>query len=450
MTNNKNQHMMKKLLIALASLAMMLSGTQAFAQGKYGADSAECIKYLSYYSEYYKSKSYDEAIPNWREAFRLCPPQANQNMLINGAVLIRRLITQNARNQEYKNALLDTLVLVHNLRAQYYPAYATTARNNKGVDLHNYADKNDVQRLYDEYNSIIEANKAETNASLLVFDLNAAVDLYKEGKIGAEDVINIYQRNIELIDKIPAKTDADKEKNNQVRTDLESLFISSKVASCENLLELFGPRYAAAPEDLELAKNIVRMMSLTEGCTDNDLFLNAATTMYKLDPSANSAYFLFRLNSSRGNYLDAVHYMEEAINSEDTDAETDAQYYYELATFCYKSGQLAKAFESAREAADNPGQAARAYFLMGTIWGNVKCGGDEIASRAPYWVAVDYLNRAKAADESLAEEANRMIGQFARYYPKAADAFMYDLTDGQSYTVSCSGMRATTTVRTQK
>ena len=166
MTNNKNQHMMKKLLIALASLAMMLSGTQAFAQGKYGADSAECIKYLSYYSEYYKSKSYDEAIPNWREAFRLCPPQANQNMLINGAVLIRRLITQNARNQEYKNALLDTLVLVHNLRAQYYPAYATTARNNKGVDLHNYADKNDVQRLYDEYNSIIEANKAETNASL--------------------------------------------------------------------------------------------------------------------------------------------------------------------------------------------------------------------------------------------------------------------------------------------
>jgi len=27
---------------------------------------------------------------------------------------------------------------------------------------------------------------------------------------------------------------------------------------------------------------------------------------------------------------------------------------------------------------------------------------------------------------------------------------MYDITDGQSYTVSCGGMRATTTVRTQK
>ena len=30
------------------------------------------------------------------------------------------------------------------------------------------------------------------------------------------------------------------------------------------------------------------------------------------------------------------------------------------------------------------------------------------------------------------------------------EAFMYNFTDGQSYTVNCSGMTATTTVRTQK
>ena len=441
---------MKKLFIALASFAMMLSGTQVFAQGQYGADSAECIKYLSYYKEYLKQKAYEDATTNWMEAYKLCPPQANQTMLIDGTTLLRRLITQNAGNAELKKQYFDMLMKVHDQRAAFYPAYAPTARNNKGIDINNYANKSDSQFLYDAYNAIIEANKEQTNVTLLVHNLNAAVDLYKNGKIGAEDVINVYQRNLELCENAVVKTDADKEKKNQVHTDLETLFITSKVASCENLLELFGPRYAAAPEDLALATNIVRMMSLTDGCTDNDLFLKAATTMYKLDPSANSAYFLFRLNSSRGNYLDAVHYMEEAINYEESDADTDAQYYYELATFCFKSGQLGKAFESAREAANNPAQAGRAYFLMGTIWGSVTCGGDEIARRAPYWVAVDYLNRAKAADESLTEEANRMIGQYARYYPQTAEAFMYDLTDGQSYTVSCAGMRATTTVRTQK
>jgi len=35
----------------------------------------------------------------------------------------------------------------------------------------------------------------------------------------------------------------------------------------------------------------------------------------------------------------------------------------------------------------------------------------------------------------------------SRYYPEASEIFMYDLTAGQSYTVSCGGMTATTTVR---
>ena len=61
-----------------------------------------------------------------------------------------------------------------------------------------------------------------------------------------------------------------------------------------------------------------------------------------------------------------------------------------------------------------------------------------------------YYQRAKAADESLTAEANERIGACSRYFPQTAEAFMFDLTAGQSYTVSCGGMRATTTVRTQR
>ena len=87
---------------------------------------------------------------------------------------------------------------------------------------------------------------------------------------------------------------------------------------------------------------------------------------------------------------------------------------------------------------------------MGTIWGSMSCGGDEISRRAPYWVACDFMQKAKAADPSLTEDCNRMISHYSVYFPQTADAFMYDLTNGQSYTVSCGGLRATTTVRTQK
>ena len=441
---------MKKIIVVFATVAMMLGSSNVFAQGKFGADSAECIKYLSYYSEYFKQKSYDEAVPSWREAFRLCPPTANQNMLINGTTLVRRLITQNAKNPEYVSKLVDTLLTIHQLRADNYPKYAVTARNNRGLDVANYI-KNNPKRSLEEYNAIIEANKQETKPSIFIFQMQAALALNEKGEIAPEDLIQMYQQGISYIDKAPAKDAEEAAANKKTKTDLESLFISSKVASCDNLITLFGPRYEANPNDLQLAESIVRIMSVTEGCTNNDLFLNAATTMYKLNPSYSSAYFLFKLNAGKGNVKDAITYMEEAIAYPESDAVQDADYYYELAVFCHKNGQNAKGFYSAQKALElNSELAGKCYFLMGSIWGSTSCGGDEIEHRAPYWVAVDYLQKAKAADASLTEDANRMIGQFARFYPQTADAFMYDLTDGKAYHVSCAGMSATTTVRTQK
>jgi uncharacterized protein YxeA len=63
--NLKNNNIMKKITIAILTLLLSVSGS-LFAQGKYGKDSAECLKYLSYYREYYKQKAYDDALPNWR------------------------------------------------------------------------------------------------------------------------------------------------------------------------------------------------------------------------------------------------------------------------------------------------------------------------------------------------------------------------------------------------
>lgn len=440
---------MKRLFCLVAALGFFLAGHSAAAQGKYGADSAECVKYLSYYKEYYKQKSFDEALPNWRKAYKLCPPSANQTMLIDGTSLLRRLISKNAKNPVYRAALVDSLLTLHDQRVEFFPRYAATALNNKGLDMANYI-KDDSKRLYEGYNTIIGTNKENTKAQIFLFDLNAAIDLYQKGVLGAEEVINTYQNNVSFLESAPAATEMAKEQNNKIKTDLESLFISSKVASCEDLVKLFSPRYEAASEDLALVTNIVKMLSITEGCTDNDLYLKAVTSMYKLDPSYMSAYFLYKLHASRGNVEEALKYMEEAIAYPESDARQDAEYNYELATFCFKNGRSAKAYACAKLAAENPEQAGKAYFLMGQIWGSTSCGGDEIQRRAPYWVAIDFLNKAKATDASLAEEANRMISAYARYFPQTAEAFMYNITDGQSYSVNCGGMSAVTTVRTQK
>ena len=441
---------MKKITLAILTLAMMSVCNNANAQGKWGADSAECIKYMSYYQEYFKQKSYDEALPNWRKAYKLCPATASQNLLINGTTLIKRLIGQNAKNKEYKAALVDTLMTLYNTRAELYPKYSVTALNNMGLDINNYV-KDNPQFQYENYEKIIEKNQEQVRSTILLFDVQAAVELYQGGTLGNEEVINAYQRNNDLLEKIQPKDEKETTELANVKTDMGSIFAASKVASCETLIDLYTPRLEADPNNLQIASSIVKTMSLTPDCNDNDLYLKAVTVMNEQSPSASTSYYLYRLHAARGNVNEAIKYMTEAIASDETPADKDIDYTYELATFCFKNGQSAKAYEYASQVASSSQTlAGKAYFLMGTIWGSTRCYGDEISSRAPMWVACDYMAKAKNADPSLTDEANRYIGQYSAYFPKTEDAFMYDITNGQSYTVTCGGMRAVTTVRTVK
>ena len=437
------------LLISIAAMSLFASSTIS-AQGKFGPDSADCIKYLSYYTEYYKQKNYDSSLPNWRQAYKYCPPTARYSLLSDGTTLLKRVLQQNSKNPIYKEALVDSIMKIYDERIQYWPKYATSSLNNKALDMYNYI-KDEPEKLYEGLTSAVNELGVNARPNLFLFQISTAVDLYKNGKLDPETVINIYENAVNKIAEMPAKNDVEKRSNEKTVSDIESIFITSQVASCENLIALFTPRYEADPQNVDLAKNIVKMMGITEGCTDNDLFLNAVTTMHNMEPSHVSAYNLYKLYAGRADVENAVKYMTEAIENADSDAVTDGNYQYELAAFCYKNGQNAKAYAAAQAAAElDPSLAGKAYMLLGTIWGSVVCSGNDVEQRAKYWVAVDFMNKAKAADETLADAANDMIRQYSAYYPQTAEAFMYDVTDGQSYTVSCGGLRATTTVRTQK
>ena len=212
---------MKKIaIIAAMALFTFLGQSPAKAQGKFGADSAECIKYLSYYTEYYKQKNYDEALPNWRKAYKLCPPQARQGIFIDGTVLVRRLINKNVANKAYRQALIDTLMTLHDTRAEYYPKYAVTALNNKGTDINNYYN-GDSRKIYDGLESIIGKLGTKTKGSLLLFDLNAAISLFQNDEIDAENVISVYQRNIALLDQDVPANDAERETNAKIKSDMD-------------------------------------------------------------------------------------------------------------------------------------------------------------------------------------------------------------------------------------
>ncbi|MCK9305753.1 MAG: transposase, partial [Bacteroidales bacterium] len=213
---------------------------------------------------------------------------------------------------------------------------------------------------------------------------------------------------------------------------------------------MFTPEFEANPNDKELVSRIVRLLSDAE-CFKEDLFLKTVETLHNLDPSYKSAEYLYKLYSSRGEDENAIKMLREAIDSEEsTDAE-DADYLITLASFYFQNMKnLIKASEAAKEAmSKNPAVAGKAYMILGSIWTQVTCGGDDIQQRSKWWVAVDYFTRAKNADASLAEEAQKHIDTYYQYFPLKEDAFIFGLKEGDSYTVSCNGLSAVTRVRTR-
>ena len=413
---------MKKIivLISVAAAALFAASSLSAQESKYGPDSTECIKYLSYYTEYYKQKNYDSALPNWRKAYKYCPPTSRYSLLSDGTTLVRRLITQNAKNPIYKEQLVDSLMTLYKQRVEFWPKYATASLNNQALDMYNYM-KDEPKKLYEGLTEVVTINKTNTKPNIFLFQLNTACELYKDGLLDAEQVINTYENAVSVLNSIEAKNEVEYRMITKTIEDIESLFIASQVASCENLIALFEPRFNAAPEDLALAKNIVKMMTVTEGCTDNALFLNAVTVMYNMEPSHTSAYYLYKLYAGRNDVENASKYMKEAVTFEESDSDTDASYFYELATFLFKNGKTVDAYKAATAAVElSDNFDAKAYYLMGTIWGTNVCGGDEITKRAPYWVAVDYMQKAKNADPALAEDADRMIAQYRGYFPQTA------------------------------
>ena len=437
---------MKKFALILLTLVLAVP---AFSQGRFGKDSAECTKYLSYYQELYKQKNMAEAAPFWRKAFSLCPPTASQNMIINGQSIIRYEIGKNQKNPARYKELVDTLLMLNDVRAEHFPKYAVKSKDNKAIDLINYCGA-DYERQYNILTAILGEIKGEASPIVFVKQMQSSVEMYQNQKIDAEAVMNNYTTiSGYLDDKIASSNDP---KYRDAKRDVETILIESGVASCDNLVALYTPRFEANPNDEALLANMVKMLSKSE-CMNTELFLQSIVALNEINPTASSVYGLYRLYSSRDENTKAAESLERAIsllNPEDTQTKSD--YTFELATYYFKKcGKAASAVAKAKEAAElNDAYRGKAYLLIGTIWGAQKCGGDEVSSRAHFWVAVDYLQRAAAADPSVADEANSLAAQYRRYFPKTEDAFFLDITDGSAYTVSCAGMTERTTVRTNK
>lgn len=439
---------MKKfgLVFGCIVLAMLFCNT-SFAQGKYGTgqDSVNCVNFLNFYKDYLKQGDYKEAAPLWSNAYKYCPHTASQTMLLDGQKIMRHKLEATNLTPELRAKYIDTLLMLGDVRAESFPKYATRAKENKMFDMITYL--SDQKKIFAALDQVISEEGTNIHCDLLVAAMQAVCTLYKEKKVSDDVVLAAYSK-ISPIFAAKVKEEPDAKEQQLI---FDGTFVNSGVATCDNLVAVFTPRFNANPKDKDLVKMAVGLLA-DNNCVNTDLFLKTVTALNEMEPSAKSSEYLYKLYSSKDDNANAVKYLHQAIESPDVTPEHKASMMFELATFYYKKmNNAGKAMNLAREAAElDRNLAGKAYFLIGTVWMNTRCGGNEIERRANFWVATDYFIKAKNADPEVASEAEKYMATARHYFPKAEDAFMYDITDGNSFSVNCGGMSATTTVRTVK
>jgi tetratricopeptide (TPR) repeat protein len=292
------------------------------------------------------------------------------------------------------------------------------------------------------------AGREKTTSHVMIIALQKTIDLYPD-KLSIEELLDAYTKISELAD-LMVKANPDNEQVKQMRQDLETLIVTSGALTCEKLIAMFEPGFKAEPQNKELLIRIVQLMS-KNNCTDKDFYYQVVEAYHDIEPSPLSAYSLGRVYMAKGDANKAVQFYKQAITHPDVTQEDKIKYCLDIATiYLQKLNNIGQAITYVRQVLSIAPNNGEAYMLMGNIWAGQKCGDNDIAKKAVFWVAVDYFNKAKSADPSLAEDANKFINSYSQYFPMQQDAFFYDLQDGDTYTVSCNGLTEQTRVRTRK
>ncbi|PLX06788.1 MAG: hypothetical protein C0596_13875 [Marinilabiliales bacterium] len=386
-------------------------------------------------------------MPAWRWCFVNCP-EATKNIYIHGTKIIE-LFIDNAADDATKEAYVDTLMMVYDNRITYFGQEGLVL-GRKGVSMLKYR-SNDIQAAYDVFARSFELQGDKTEYFVLQYYMNTAVVIFGNEKLTKEDVVEIYSRVSDVINaQINNAADSKKPKLEQTAAEIEKLFVNSGAADCEAIINLFGPKFEADPENLEMAKKIVGLLDRgkSDECQLSDLYMNAAVLVYTNEKSSTSAHSIAQGYFKRDDGANAEKYYKEAIELEE-DALKKADMYYELGLLYY--GTL-RNYPAARNAArgaigENPNHG-KAYILIGKVYAASGCGETAFEKKSVNWLIVDQFIKAKSVtdDEDVIQDANQLIGRYSSKFPTLEEVFWLNLSEGQTVTIGC-WINETTTIR---
>lgn len=451
-----------KLKKALLSLAAAMMATSAMAQTGVasgtpfgsGQDSIRCRQNLSLFSGYAKAGSYQDAYEPWKNAYEECPG-SNKNIYIYGARILKWKIQQET-DATKREAILEQLLKMYDTRAKYFgddPRYGVGVIIGNKIDDYvklSVADKVDYAKIYDWAKPIVEKYGEAAAPQLLFYYVFASRVLAQKDETKHEAYINDYLLASEYLDKQTAAA-ADDEKTQEriaaYKAPMDEQFASSGLAGCDILTKIYTPEKVEANKaNKAFLKQTCALFSTTAEC-DAPAYFQASRYLFELEPSTTAAMGLAGKAFLDKNYSEANEYLNKAIQIADN-ASDKVKCYELLADIAVTQGNYSAARAHTNNAlAINPksGRSLIKNAMLLAMDADRIFPNDKIKQRCVFYLVIDKLRAAAAADSRVAAEANRQISRYTAMLPSAADIFMHpELGQGKPFTVPGYG---TTTIR---
>lgn len=453
-----------KAFIALfaltASVAVAQKGVEDGSRFGHGQDSIDCLNNISLYNEYVKTKNYADAYTYWKKVFSDAPV-AQHSIYTNGAVILKNLIA-GTKDMNLRKGYADTLMLVYDQQLQYLDKLNLLRKTPwteyyvKGEKAHTYITyypRMDANQAYDMLSEVIELGKAKNQYYIIGDFMKISQAKFKKDENHREQFIQDYLTASEYIAQIAEATansnssqkDALLKAVATTKENVDAYFINSGAADCAQLEAIYAPKVEENKDNLEYLRKVVSVMAMLD-CTESEVYYTASEYAHHIAPTAATAAGCAYSYLKRGDMAKSIEYFDQAIEL-DTIATNKAEYCYKAAIILNSDKQLSKAKSYVTRAISLNGDKGAYYILLANIYAAAPKWNDEpLLDKCKYFVVLDRLYQAKRVDETVAEEANKMISAYSTYTPGKEELFMLGKKEGDKIHVG-GLINETTTIR---
>lgn len=207
----------------------------------------------------------------------------------------------------------------------------------------------------------------------------------------------------------------------------------------EERIEFIESRLADA-EGAEREEMLLNLVNLYDETGQGDKATETAIELYEINSNFENTRAVADIFLSEGNYSEAVTYLSEAMELSDSNRERK-EIALELSESHQQLDQLEEARSYAEQAISMDESYGEAYMRISSIYANTisNCTGGgtlDREDRAVYWLVLDYLDKAKQADPSLASTADNRAESYEGAMPSSEDKFFSGWEKGDSFQIN--------------